>query len=511
MPKKELFQKLTSYKEQLENILEKKDFSTDAENLLLNMLYKMENSYNDYEMVKRNVDDRKDLIEKILESVKECKSIEIIEANSAAMKKLKKQKIVYEVNKEEKLIKTFPEEKAILEALNSLNKDISVYIDEDYSAVRNSLPFVLMEGQKDSRTEIIRDFNAWSWNTDLVEFKNTEYNLVYNNITMLLGKTFMKELETKNANVIQILRVKLKEYFDTEEEITEFLELIFKISIIIYCKKDKKEKQRLEEELIVNLEELERLNNTEELINEITKSKQKNTKQIEKIDKILNSKDLIQKELEKIIDKEGQFITEEDLIQNLRRKRRKLEKGIKSSNKLLDAKYYSEYKQKIQNNVNILKAVKAQSKKSEYILKLQKYFIKGLKNRISSLTNKKDLMDMLYVVRYYNFIPYSEEKFIKDIIEIKAELNEIEELIISKMEQNKQINKFSNIAKFDRKLIKKIFKLRIINLEKINLEFQKGEKIRIIFYDDDTIEKGFEVKGNDIKILKYDKRIRIFS
>ena len=245
------------------------------------------------------------------------------------------------------------------------------YIDEDYSAVRNSLPYILKEGRKNSKTEIIRDFNAWSWNTDLNEVENIECSLIYNNIIMLLGKAFMNELEVKNTNIIASLKTKLKKCFETEEEITEFLNILFKISIIVYCKKDKKEKQRLEEELNINLEELKRLNNTEELIKEITKSKQKNTKEIEKIDKIINSKDLIQKELEKVIDKEGNCITKDDLIQNLKRKRRKLEKGIKEANRLLDANYYNEYKQQIENSISLLKAVKGQSKKNEYILQFQ--------------------------------------------------------------------------------------------------------------------------------------------
>ena len=68
MPKKkELFLKLTNYKEQLEVIIEKKKFSTETENLLSNMLYKVESSYSDYETVRRVVDEKDVLIKNILE------------------------------------------------------------------------------------------------------------------------------------------------------------------------------------------------------------------------------------------------------------------------------------------------------------------------------------------------------------------------------------------------------------------------------------------------------------
>ena len=158
-----------------------------------------------------------------------------------------------------------------------------------------------------------------------------------------------------------------------------------------------------------------------------------------------------------------------------------------------------------------LVAVTELEKENEYMIKFQKYFIKGLKNKIMQSNNKKEIINMLYIIRYYNFVPYSSEYFIKDTNEIKSDLNNIEELLLNKLEENNMVNKFSNMYKFDNKLIKKILKLRIINLEKIYMEFKKGEKIKIILYDDDTIEKGFEVKANDIKILKYNKRIKMFA
>lgn len=512
MPKKELFQKLTSYKEQLEAILEEKSFPSDAENLLLNMLYKIENSYNDYEMVKRVVEDKRNFIERLLKIIDECQNIELLSTNSSTMNKLKKKKTICEIDEESKKIKTFPDEKAMLEALYRLESDTKIYLDENYSSIRNSLPYILSEGKRESKTEVIRDFNAWSWNTDLKEIRNFECNLIYNNLLLLLGQEFINEwtMLSENKNAPKILIDELNECFKTEKEIDEFVNLIFKISIIIYCKKDKKEKQRLDEELKFNIEEFQRLSNTGTLIEEITKSKQKSNREIKKIDKILNDKELMQKEIEKSIDNEGVFITEKEIENNLKRKRRKLEKGIKELNKFLDAKFYGNYKQKIENNIKLLKAIKEQTKKEEYIITIQKLFIKGLENKILLTNNKKDLINILYIIRYYNFIPFSEDKYIKDVVELKSDLSELEDLIISKLDENKMINKFSDVAKFDKKIIKKTLKLRIIDIEKIYIEFQKGEKIRIIFYDDDSIEKAFEVKGNDLKISKFNKKMKIF-
>ena len=46
---------IRDYNNELEKILENKLFSYDVKNLLLSMLYKIENSYKDYEAVKVEV------------------------------------------------------------------------------------------------------------------------------------------------------------------------------------------------------------------------------------------------------------------------------------------------------------------------------------------------------------------------------------------------------------------------------------------------------------------------
>ena len=47
--------KQVDFNSKLEEILEKKDFDVTVKNLLLSMLYKIENSYKDYSKVKVNI------------------------------------------------------------------------------------------------------------------------------------------------------------------------------------------------------------------------------------------------------------------------------------------------------------------------------------------------------------------------------------------------------------------------------------------------------------------------
>ena len=58
---------IRDYNNELEKILENKLFSYDVKNLLLSMLYKIENAYADYETVKRNVEKKKEYVKNIIQ------------------------------------------------------------------------------------------------------------------------------------------------------------------------------------------------------------------------------------------------------------------------------------------------------------------------------------------------------------------------------------------------------------------------------------------------------------
>ena len=66
MEKSKILSKLNidikDYNNELEKILENKLFSYDVKNLLLSMLYKIENAYKDYEKVKVEVPSKREYI-----------------------------------------------------------------------------------------------------------------------------------------------------------------------------------------------------------------------------------------------------------------------------------------------------------------------------------------------------------------------------------------------------------------------------------------------------------------
>ena len=181
----DILAKFQSNNSKLETVLYKKKLSGDVKNLLLNMLYNITTSYNDYSIIKINVQDKNKFVENIISIIEKCQSIEIVKPASDEGKEFIKMGITCKVDTYFKTIKVFPTERAMLFALFKMN-DTKMFLDEKYELIRIALPEMLNEGRDINNIEIIRDFNAWSWNTLPSEISNIDCNLIYQNLQMLL-------------------------------------------------------------------------------------------------------------------------------------------------------------------------------------------------------------------------------------------------------------------------------------------------------------------------------------
>ena len=167
MDKEKILSKITpkDYHNELEIILEDKDFSEDVKNLLLSCIYKIEAGYNDYEIIKKQALNQKEYLEEILAIIRDkCKSIEIKKEETSELEDEGKPR--YELDRLEGSISMWhPNEKMLLYAIYELD-DNQIYVDEKYSLIRTSLSELLNKGENMNRLEVLRDFNGWNWNTD---------------------------------------------------------------------------------------------------------------------------------------------------------------------------------------------------------------------------------------------------------------------------------------------------------------------------------------------------------
>ena len=186
---------IRDYNNELEKILENKLFSYDVKNLLLSMLYKIENSYKDYETVKVEVPTKKEYIENILRIIKErAIKIFLVKSGTPEGDELEQNNLTYKIDKENGEIVCFQNELVMLTALYKLDEtDSHEFVPYEY--IKEPLNKLINVGKMDSRIEVLRDFNGWPWNIVLKEINDLDYNFVYQNALLLNAK---KHINSKN-------------------------------------------------------------------------------------------------------------------------------------------------------------------------------------------------------------------------------------------------------------------------------------------------------------------------
>lgn len=488
MKKNKLLAKLNidikDYNNELEKILENKLFSYDAKNLLLSMLYKIENAYKDYETVKVETLSKKEYIEKILRIIQEkVLKIFLVKPRTQEAEELEEKNITYKIDKNNGEIICFQNEITILTALLELDK-----IDEDfnneYEYVKKPINEMINQGKLDSQIEVIRDFNGWSWNAEAKELKNIEYNFLYQNLILLDGINF------KNKD---------KHFFDLVKKVA--------IKKYISLKENESYKEELKNMKTTKQERLELIQNKKEFLNKITEEKKNYIKQIEKIDKIINDSELLKKEYyarnEKLPNKEKIFSVSY-LVDILDKERVALLEEINECNKMIIPKEFIEKKQKLLNEIEFLNSI-LEDRKKEDLIEICENFLAKVKARIRKLTeeNKHELVKWMYKIRYYRYIPINANECIKDIKELNETFEKLIKQIIKMAQKLKVWDIFSEDFELTYQILKEIFNTKIINLECINLEFKYENKVLYVeYYDDTVIESMKKISVDSVKIKK---------
>lgn len=517
--KEDFFSKFKDYNKELEKILEKKDFSKDTKNLLLSMFYKIEISYNDYFTVKRKTISKQEYLENILNNVKNSNSINVVKTNEKEFYELQKNK-KYNIDLKLKKIEVVENELALLSAILELN-NFQIQLKEKYNLIRNSMPYLLNQAYDIENVEVLRDFNAWSWNTLINNIEDININLIYQNLKIALNYNIFEKLQknNKNTDVMEIIKEEL--YSKAPKEIVDrFLFLIFKISIIIYIKVNKNENKRLLEEKNTIHDELKKIKNRKEYINNITNEKKELNKQLQKLDLILNDDSKLKEEYTKRNEKLSEYnkiFSISHLEEKIQREKDKIIEKIKLLNKKIEPKTYLENVKELEENNALLKNINFTKENDVciYINELEKLFLQEiLTSKIENIVLKQDLIDFTYEIRYFNLLPYNYEQKIKDIDEFSNDLDTIKEKTVKKLYDNKIINTFSTNEKNDIDIVKEIFNLKIISLEDIYIQIKKHDNNYLIqIYDEkNTLEKEVKLnfKFNKKDKIKLNKKIKLF-
>lgn len=510
--------KLKDYNDELESILEKKDFSSDVKNLLLSMLYKIENGYRDYNRVKTDVLDKNQLIQQIITTIDQrCNIIHLIEPLSMQSKELQKIGKGYSINKEKGIIESYPNEKDLLRAIYELAEK-EVMMQEKYASKQEVIQELLNKGNIDDCFEIVRDFNGWSWYTTSKEIQYFSYNLIFQNLRILTNRELLDNwLNSKEQkDYPEQLRKLLKESIQLDK-VQTFLILFYQVISEIYYNFTEERKQKLKEKLEKYKKELQKLEKKEIYLEEISKKKKGALDKINRIDRILNSQKLLKEEFEKRnkkLKKEEKIFSVSYLAEILEKDRKYRMLEVQRCADIMDPMKYVKRLNTLKSNVEFLQdiSIEKEEKQKNKMIDFQKSFLDCYLDFVENAQTKKQLMELIYTLRYYQLIYISENMQIKDVEELQEKLKEVKEKLIQQAIVYKLMNPIINDKEISEQIIESIFELRLIELEELEIKIEKTEKeIKIEYLDKENIEKQIILSEIDSKEWKNNKKIKLFN
>lgn len=558
MAKEDIFSKinLKDYNNVLENILEQKAFSEDVKNLLLSMLYKIENGYEDYKTIKVNVSSKKSYVKKIIQIIKdECKEIQLIKPLSEESKILEENNVNYIVEKETGKIISYPNERMMLEALVTLSQK-DIVLEEQYSLYNLAMRDVLSIGNRMNCVEVIRDFNGWSWDITTNQMEGKNINIVYQSLLILLGNRFLqnwitnKEDDDEDEEVEipsnEILRSKYNENFGMtkeemqedktidyirkmqeiltekygEENSIEFLEQLIKTILVIDCNINEKQRK-----IVLNLQnqftkDLEKMQDNKAYVEELSKKKKELAERIKNIDTLLSDDKMLKEEYEnrnsKLANKDKIFSVSHLSIM-LEKEKEKYFKEIKEYNLQMQPKEFVETKKALEEKLEFFEDidVKENEKTNEekQIILLQKFFLKCFEEKIKRALTKKEITNLIYELRYYEQLPYRQYNISKEE-KIAEYLKKVEKQVIKKACLEKVLIKFSDEEELNYDILKNQFQSKIIKLENTIyvLKYKKGI-LKLEIYDTNIEEetREIEIKEKVELHVKLNKKIKIWE
>lgn len=497
------------YKNELELILENKEFDEEAKSLILSIFYKIDNFYKDYIDVKKETETKNKYLEEYINIINnKCNKIKILSPKECT--KTKK----YIIDKKNGEIRCFPNEVILLYAIYELN-EISE-IGKLKNLTVNCMINMLNKGKTINSIEPIRDFNGWSWNVEISDSKNIEYNLIYQNLLILFGYNFVNELMN---NELRNMLKKIEEEVinkDLGEKGKEITTSLFELAVILYNNSSVENHKKCLKYKSSILGKINVLNNRKDFIDIKTKNNLLVIKKIQKMDVILNDINLIKKQYEKSLKtEECRYLCISDFVDNMEKDREKLLKIMNKNNNLLSPKEFLKTQEENQKKLNLYNSVKEEQNKISLTTKLINFellFLECMETKIEKTNNRKDLFNIVLQLRYFTNLPYKKDKKIISNEKVNNKFEEVIRKLINKIIGMKCIDTGFKLEELNYKILKYIFKTKMIKLDNlvIKISFKTKDEIQVEYFDSNMLDynEDFEIPFEEEVINRKDKKIK---
>lgn len=513
------------YNNKLEEVLEQKRFSEHTKSLLLNMLYKIEGAYSDYQKVKRDVETKEKFIKDIISIIQnDCNMIDVISPTSSRSQELGRR--AYIIDKSQKIIKCYPVERRMMYAISKMGKKDYIIDGEKYPAFAKQLSDLINIGKNINTVEPLRDFNGYSWSTIPSEIESIEHNLVYQNLGILVGYSLLNDWVKQEefiSDYMLLFRKSLSKYYG-ETNSKKIENLVIKSAMLLDAKFNGQNRRQTDNNNQDVLKQLNILHDKHNFTESISIRKKEINNKIRYIDRILNDNNLLQSELNRRNNPlpEPYKITDLNEWKNLLIQERTKELSkIETLNKLLLPQNFIKYQKELEERENYVKFFENTDVDSELhtvMLELQKEFLECFEQKIKNAQTKTDVEELMYQFRYYVLQNFSKNKLIYEVDELYESISKTLRALVDRMKEEGIVGEFSKIPELELKIFQEIFTIRTINLDNIDVTITKDKEtgnIYMYIYDDEEVEKranlGTLNDGIKNKLgVRLGKRVRVF-
>ena len=532
---------------EIEKTLEKKGITNEIKSLVMDTLFKIEETYPNYKRIKVDVLEKRDYIREIVVALKKVDNIYIMNMQEKDILKCVTDTKIEKNARGYYDIQIYHNNLSLLYALQTI-------INEEYGIneqpCSSAFDKILKIGGIYSNIEILRDFSGWNWNRNKIKNFNIYYDIIYRNLLLILGIDKMIELKKTRQCIHFMKKYLVKKYKnDNVEKLMEILkEIVFVMS--------SEEEKRLEIEANKKIIDMYMaMKDIKKFMQKVNEEKKKNNKLIAEYDKILNSHNVLEREyneylkaIEKsknedssngslnidsiidILDIEedniGKVYKEE--IKNIElfsiqifEKRKKVYNKNLELSKIGNPENYVEHKRILEEKIKYIldyEKVKGDAKKEEELLEnlmieYQKIVYDMLEDRIEAIYTNEEVIDEIYRQRYIRYQNVLKDKYIYQISDLYQKMDKILHLIVAKAMKFDVLERVSEEENTNYAAVSPALKTEVLSLEEVKVAIYTGKTTLLCIYDGNVLIKEIELFDVDPKLISIPtkKKIKLFK
>ena len=532
---------------EIEKTLEKKGTTNEIKSLVMDTLFKIEETYPNYKRIKVDVLEKKDYIREIVVALKKVDNIYTMNMQEKDILKCVTDTKIEKNARGYYDIQIYHNNLSLLYALQTI-------INEEYGIneqpCSSAFDKILKIGGIYSNIEILRDFSGWNWNRNKIKNFNIYYDIIYKNLLLILGIDKMIELKKTRQCIHFMKKYLLKKYKnDNVEKLMEILkEIVFVMS--------SEEEKRLEIDANKKIIDMYMaMKDIKKFMQKVNEEKKKNNKLIAEYDKILNSHNVLEREyneylkaIEKsknednsngslnidsiidILDIEedniGKVYKEE--IKNIElfsiqifEKRKKVYNKNLELSKIGNPENYVEHKRILEEKIKYIldyEKVKGDAKKEEELLEnlmieYQKIVYDMLEDRIEAIYTNEEVIDEIYRQRYIRYQNVLKDKYIYQISDLYQKMDKILHLIVAKAMKFDVLERVSEEENTNYAAVSPALKTEVLSLEEVKVAIYTGKITLLCIYDGNVLIKEIELFDVDPKLISIPtkKKIKLFK